>query len=195
MNDSVIVGERIKQLRKFYKLNQTDFAAPLGVSYGHISNIEKGKDSPSDSLIKLMAYEYNTTEEWINNGTGDMITHLIKKDVSTMADSNILLIELDDLLCGATASVRHLQENIIESIILLLKLNTLMKGKSQIDSLEILNKMLSNLYLFNSALQVSIDNKTMDAVANENRMEKLMDEIFENFSSQLSDFIDNYIKE
>lgn len=67
------LGERIKILRKSYKLNQTQFAEPLGISYGYISNIENNKEIPSDMLIKSITIHYNTTEEWIRSGCGNML--------------------------------------------------------------------------------------------------------------------------
>ncbi len=195
MDELKTVGERIRELRKSYKLNQKDFAKPLGISYGHISNIEKGKDSPSHSLIKLMAHEYNTTEGWIKYGIGDMFTHMITSDISTMEKSNTLLFQLDDLLCESSASIRNLQENIIESLLLILKLNTKLKGQCQIDNLEILNHMLSKLYLFNNVLEVASKNSTELILSEKDKIEDLMDDIFNSFATELDDFKSNYIKD
>lgn len=72
------VGKRIRTIRKKYGLNQKDFAKPLGISYGHISNIEKDRDFPSKSLIKLISSEYEIEEAWIANGSTDSFGHKIK---------------------------------------------------------------------------------------------------------------------
>ena len=39
------VGERMKSIRKSRKLTQTQFGKKLGVTYAHISNIERGRDN------------------------------------------------------------------------------------------------------------------------------------------------------
>ena len=67
------LGERIKILRKSYKLSQARFAEPLGISYGYISNIENNKEIPSDMIIRSITVHYNTTEEWIRSGRGNML--------------------------------------------------------------------------------------------------------------------------
>lgn len=69
------IGKRVKAIRKKYGLNQGDFATPLGISYGHISNIEKDKDFPSKSLIKLISSKYEVEEEWIINGIDNPCGH------------------------------------------------------------------------------------------------------------------------
>lgn len=72
------IGKRIRTIRKKYGLSQKDFARPLVISYGHISNIEKDKDFPSKSLIKLISLEYEIEETWITNGTADSFGHKVK---------------------------------------------------------------------------------------------------------------------
>ena len=194
MNNSIEIGKRIKELRKSYKLNQTDFAKPLGISYGHISNLEKGKDMPSQSLIKLMAHEYNTSEEWIVEGRGEMFTHKpYNENPSNMEKTNILMIELDDLLCESPSSIRDLQENILETIILLFNTSSKLQSKEKCDFLEILNNMLKNLYTLNTHLIVSQNMElTAASISHKDRIEKLMDEMFGEFVTNIEKFKDIY---
>lgn len=189
------IGERIKELRKSYSLNQTEFGKPLGVSYGHISNLEKGKDIPSSSLVKLMAYEYNTTENWILLGEGQMFTHITSSNTSNMESSNELFLQLDDLLCSTPSTIRGMQEEIIESIILFLQANTLLKGACQIKHLEILNNMLKNLYTINTTLHVAKDENDAStmSLASEKRIEKMLDDIYSKFTVDLDNFTEIYI--
>ncbi len=189
------IGQRIKELRKSYKLNQTDFAKPLGVSYGHISNLEQGKDMPSQALVRLMAHEYNTSIEWIMEGKGDRFTHKPYKDQpSNMQKTNRLMLELDDLMCAAPSGIRNLQENILETIVLFFNADSVLKADFNKNYLEILNNMLKNLYTLNTHLIVT---KNMgDCVSFQSyreRIEQLMDEIFENFASELEAFKNVYI--
>lgn len=195
MEHNIDIGKRIRELRKEYGLNQTDFAKPLGVSYGHISNLEKGKDMPSQSLIKLVAHEYNTSEEWLLEGKGRMITHKPYDDQpSNMDKTNELMIQLDDILCEPPSTIRNLQDNILESIVLLLNVNRKLKIDLRRNHLEILNKMLKNIYTLNAHLIVAKDlDGCTSSSSHKDRIENLMDEIFENFASELEDFANVYI--
>ena len=66
---------RIKELRKTLKLNQIKFGEKLGVSRDVINNIENGRlANPNQklSLYKLICKEFNVSEKWLLDGTGDM---------------------------------------------------------------------------------------------------------------------------
>lgn len=52
------LGAYIKQIRNKNKLTQSEFGARLGVSHAHISKIESGKEQASESLLKLIKYEF-----------------------------------------------------------------------------------------------------------------------------------------
>lgn len=64
------INERFKKLRKQLGYNQKDFASELSISRPHVSGIENGKDNPSSSLLKLICYKFNISEEWLINGIG-----------------------------------------------------------------------------------------------------------------------------
>lgn len=70
------VYERIRILRKeVLKMSQEAFAKRLGVSRSVIKNIELNALARPDqklSLYKLICSEFNISEEWLLNGTGDM---------------------------------------------------------------------------------------------------------------------------
>jgi DNA-binding XRE family transcriptional regulator len=73
---SMEVYERIRFLRKdTLKMSQTAFGERLGVNRDVINNIENNRLSKPDqklSLYKLICSEFNISEEWLLNGTGDM---------------------------------------------------------------------------------------------------------------------------
>jgi transcriptional regulator with XRE-family HTH domain len=75
----LLIGERVKKIRKELGLSQQKFGEKLKVSKSHISNIELGGDCPSDRLIRLLCIEYGINEEWLKYGTGE-------KNVYTVAD-------------------------------------------------------------------------------------------------------------
>ena len=66
------IGERIKELRKAAGLTQEEFAVRLKITKGFISNLEKERVHPSDQLLRLISYEYNSSEYWLTTGEGDM---------------------------------------------------------------------------------------------------------------------------
>ena len=66
------MNERIKQLRKSLHLNQSDFGARVGVKGNTIGNYEVGLRNPSDAVIFSICREFNVSEEWLRNGTGEM---------------------------------------------------------------------------------------------------------------------------
>lgn len=53
-----LTGEAIKAIRQRYGLSQQEFGARLGVTHAHISKIESGKENPSETLLKLIKYEF-----------------------------------------------------------------------------------------------------------------------------------------
>lgn len=66
------IGERLKILRISLKITQEEFASRLKVSKGFLSNLEKGIRNPSDQLLKLISYEFSSSENWLVNGEGEM---------------------------------------------------------------------------------------------------------------------------
>ena len=63
--------ERIRQLRKYFGLNQAEFAAKLSVSDGAVSQWEQGK-IPHASRITLICQVFNVSKEWLMDGIGPM---------------------------------------------------------------------------------------------------------------------------
>lgn len=65
------IGERIKFVRKNNNLNQKDFSKKLGISQTHVSKIENNVENPSDTLLRLIALEFNVPTEWLEKGVGN----------------------------------------------------------------------------------------------------------------------------
>ena len=66
------VGQRVKETRKILHLQQQQMAEAIGISSGHLSEIESGKANPNaDFLIKLSNL-YNVSVEYIIHGRGEM---------------------------------------------------------------------------------------------------------------------------
>lgn len=64
------IGYRIKQVRQHTHLNQKRFAEAIGISQGNLSDIERGKFSPSvETIISVSRYS-NISTDWLLKGTG-----------------------------------------------------------------------------------------------------------------------------
>lgn len=66
------IGERIKHLRKILNLSQVDFAKLIFLSQSRLSEIEKGKGSPSGPTIKAICEVFGVSENWLLTGEGEM---------------------------------------------------------------------------------------------------------------------------
>lgn len=64
------LGERIKYVRKYNKLNQVDFAKQLGISQTHVSKIEKNVEHPSETLLLFTSYMFAINIDWLKTGDG-----------------------------------------------------------------------------------------------------------------------------
>lgn len=66
------MNERIKELRKFFGINQTEFGNMIGVKQGSIASYESGARTPLNSVILSICREFNVNEKWLRTGEGEM---------------------------------------------------------------------------------------------------------------------------
>lgn len=66
------ISDRLKQLRKKIKLNQTEFGERLGYKQTAVGHWETERRTIPDSAILAICREFNVNEEWLRNGTGEM---------------------------------------------------------------------------------------------------------------------------
>lgn len=59
---------------KFIDKKQKDAAEKIGITKGHLSNIELNRYKPSLDLVDLLIKRYNLNIEWLTTGLGDMQT-------------------------------------------------------------------------------------------------------------------------
>lgn len=66
------IGERIKYLRKV-KLDKTqqEFGEIIGLKPNSVSDIENGKNNPTDQTIKAICREFSIREDWLRSEEGE----------------------------------------------------------------------------------------------------------------------------
>lgn len=69
-------GERVKEARKSLNLTLEKFGERLGVRKTAISKIENGENNLTEQMLKSICREFNISEEWLRDGTGDMFVDL-----------------------------------------------------------------------------------------------------------------------
>jgi transcriptional regulator with XRE-family HTH domain len=89
----IIVKERIKELRKFLNLNQTEFGERIGVKQGTIAGYENGMRTPSEAVILSICREFKVNHIWLTEGVGEMFLNLPE----TLLDELKIEYNLDDL--------------------------------------------------------------------------------------------------
>ena len=82
------IGARIRYLRKILGLQQEDLAAALFIKRAYVSQIETGKQEPSETLIALIASKFNISKKWLITGEEPIRTELdnrLKKEKARYA--------------------------------------------------------------------------------------------------------------
>ena len=69
------MNERIKQIRAYLKMNQTEFGEHIGVKQTTVAGYESGIRVPSDAVILSISREFGVSETWLRTGEGEMMEH------------------------------------------------------------------------------------------------------------------------
>ena len=92
------IGERIKAVRKHFKLTQAEFGERIGVKGNTIATYEIGRNAPVDAIFSLLCREYGVNEIWLRSGEGEMF--------QAMNEDEELAAYLGDVMNDETASFR-----------------------------------------------------------------------------------------
>lgn len=87
------INDRIKEVRKFKGLSQTDFAYKMGFSREVISNVEYNRNVAKESLIKAVCREFSVDYFWLRDGIGEMF----EAPPETLLDEIVDEFNLDEL--------------------------------------------------------------------------------------------------
>ncbi|EHR31896.1 hypothetical protein HMPREF9454_02459 [Megamonas funiformis YIT 11815] len=90
--NSETISKRIKNIRKYYKMNQQDFAKELGILQSTLSEIERGNVNPQFKTLQLLGDMIGRSNlEWLLYGK----TEIIKTDEWNKTRINNLLLKLN----------------------------------------------------------------------------------------------------
>lgn len=65
-------GERIREVRKTLGLTLEKFGEKIGMKKNSVSQIENGKNSVTEQVVKSICREYNVDYIWLTTGDGNM---------------------------------------------------------------------------------------------------------------------------
>ena len=66
------INQRLRQVRKYFNMQQDDFAKRLGLSQTGVSWLEKEGNAVSEQTIRLLHLDFHVSEEWLRTGEGEM---------------------------------------------------------------------------------------------------------------------------
>ena len=93
------IGERIKYLRKeILEKTQKDFGSQIGLKTNSVSDIESGKNNPTEQTIKAICREFNVSYLWLTEEIEPMKESL---DTDSMA-------RIDDIMTGENEFAKNL---------------------------------------------------------------------------------------
>lgn len=65
-------GERIREVRKELGLTLEKFGEKIGMKKNSVSQIENGKNSVTEQVVKSICREFNVDYIWLTTGDGEM---------------------------------------------------------------------------------------------------------------------------
>lgn len=65
-------GERIREVRKALGLTLEKFGEKIGMKKNSVSQLENGKNSVTEQVVKAICREYNVDYIWLTTGEGEM---------------------------------------------------------------------------------------------------------------------------
>lgn len=117
------IGDRIKKIRREFDLTQEAFASRIGSVQNTITGYESGRRNPSAPVISLICREFRVNEEWLRDGTGDMLIPdpdneleaLVQKYKLTAAD-RILIEKFVGLKADTRSAILDFMTDVVASL-------------------------------------------------------------------------------
>jgi len=112
-----MIDVRLREIRKYKRLTQDDFAKKIGLKQGSIADWERGKSSPSIDTLVIIANSFNINLHWLLTGQGEMFLGQTPQTSEFQANNNELEKQqkrLQDLQKQVDLLKKNIQEIDIE---------------------------------------------------------------------------------
>ena len=97
MKGGVVMGERLKEIRKALKLTQAQLAEDLHITKSMVEKYEYNKSTMTDRTIADICRLYNANETWLRTGEGEMFAPMTRaQEIANIVSS---IIKDDDRFC------------------------------------------------------------------------------------------------
>lgn len=100
------MGERLRQIRKYFKLSQEEFGRRLGVTGAGISRLENGERNITEQMLLAVCREFHISEDWLRSGNGEMIVESDNATITLLAKE----LNLDDYAVRALKAYEKLDD-------------------------------------------------------------------------------------
>jgi SOS-response transcriptional repressor LexA len=74
------IGSRIRQIRRYYSLRQSEFGRKIGISGSRISELENNKGGAGAGVLVAICREFPVSQEWMLSGKGPMLKQELPHD-------------------------------------------------------------------------------------------------------------------
>lgn len=78
--------ERLKQIRKDQRLNQTEFAERIKMKQTSYSQLETGSSPILDRHVDLICHAFNVNRTWFLTGNGEMYEHQSNSEIDALVN-------------------------------------------------------------------------------------------------------------
>lgn len=97
-------GERIREVRKALGLTLEKFGEKIGMKKNSVSQLENGKNSVTEQVVKAICREFSVDYMWLTTGEGEMFI-----------DSDYAFIErIDRIMAGEDEARKNLFKFMLE---------------------------------------------------------------------------------
>lgn len=106
------IGERIKEIRKRNGFTQEEFGKIFGLSHSHISNVEKGRENPSKTLLLFISSKFNLDYDWLVYGKKYKSMELGERMKAIRKEANLTQKEVAERMTVSASYVSRVENNL-----------------------------------------------------------------------------------
>lgn len=92
------INQRIKNLRKSLKLNQSDFGDRIGLKNSAISKLEQEGNTVVDQNKRIICDKFHISMHWLETGEGDMYAPDSPRDIFDSLREELQLSEVEETI-------------------------------------------------------------------------------------------------